>query len=500
MTFPPHLVSDLDLARTFVCPHWPYWERFGDAHLKKQNDEASEHDLFEQLSMERALIDEIAPDVQWIEETSSYEERAQHTERLMQEGAPAIGHPVLMTGDGIGRPSLLLRHAGTSAFGAWAYAPIDIRRTIALRKDEAFRLFFYDELLLTIQHAHAPQLLCKNRDNETFRADTNELWRAEYPAFMETLRQVISGECPLPVYRKGCKDTSPWGEACLKLAADRDDLALVFSISQKHLHALRGNGIETVHQLAELEPLAYEHLASTLSLRALERLHRQAKSLGERSVNVHKPWPDLRTHPAVFFDIESHPESDDDYAYGCLVRLMDGTETFHTFTTLDGSLADAEALWHAFLTFLTTLPDDARIYHYGDYEPTRFHQLAARYHTQNNVRLIHFFDQFVDVQELVRACVVFPLFFYSLKSIGTCIGFSRDEETVRHGRDSVRLYETWLTSREEGIARTLIRYNEDDVRELAAVCQWGETYAKEACTYTEPYPWMLAPACKSVIV
>ena len=466
-----------------MCPHWPYWERFGDPALKHTDDEADAQDLFEMLWSEQAIILQLAPEALFVSATNAAE-AAKQTEELMQQGASAIAKPTLLTEDGFGRPSLLLRKEGSSRFGDFLYVPLDIRRGIHLRKDEAFRLFFYGDLLEIIQGTAPTSYTFVNRDGMCFAAAIEE--RAlEYREYIQRLRQTIDGACPEPVFRKGCQDTSPWGRACKQLAQSRDDIALLFSISQKQMSGLRSQGIETVHQVAEMDPAQLDGVAPGLTLRSLIRLQRQARSLVDRSVIIRSPWTESAAHTHVFFDIESHPGTDEDYLYGFLVRdtgAPDQWQTIDTFTS-----GSEYALWSQFLDFVHALPPNYRVYHYGDYEYTRLTTLAQRYHT-HDPSLTQFMERMVDVKELVRDCLILPLFFYSIKAVADFFGYHW-HESIRHGRDSVRMYERWLQTKDSSIATTLTRYNEDDVRGLAHAVRWAEIWAKTETTYIPPYPW-----------
>lgn len=478
-------LTDLDIARAFVCPHWPYWDRFGDQKLKRTNDEAEMEDLFEMLWNEKTIIEQLGPKAVFVDE-SDQRKAAEQTEQLMQEGVAAIANPVLLTEIGSGRPSLLLRKEGTSRFGAYAYAPLDIRRGIHLRKDEAFRLFFYGDLLEQIQGTQPTSFTFANRDGVCFEAKADEL-AVEFRDFIERLRQTIDGECPDPVYRKGCQDTSPWGQACFQLAQSKDDLALLFSISQKQMAGLRAQGIETVHQAAEMDPIQLDGTAPGLTLRSLIRLQRQARSLVDRSILVRHPWPEAAPHTHVFFDIESHPGTDEDYLYGFLVRDEGVPERWQTIDTF--SSGSEETLWKAFLAFIQTLPQNYRVYHYGDYEYTRLTTLAQRYRT-NDPWLTQFMERMIDVKELVRDCLVLPLFFYSIKAVAGFLGYHWRED-IRHGRDSVRMYERWLEEKDPSVAAALQTYNEDDVRGLAHAVVWAERHARKEETILPPYPWTI---------
>ncbi len=481
---PASRLTDLDLAHAFVCPHWPYWERFGDPKDKRAEAGAHASDLWESLWNETELLKAVAPKAEPVEGETP-EERFRATERLMQAGVPAILHPCLLTDDREGHPTALLRRPGRSRFGDFLYIPIDVRRGTRLRKDETFRLFFYAELIEAIQGAAPTALLCVNRDGAILSPESTESME-EYREFTQRLRRTIDGECPEPVYRKGCADTSPWGNACLRLATERDDIALLFSISQKQMSGLRAQGIETVHQAADMDPLQLDGAAPGLTLRGLLRLQKQARSLIDRAVIVREPWPSPSAHAPVFFDIESHPGTDEDYLYGFWIQQADGSWSAQALDRFDGS--SERDLWERLLAFLQTLPPNYRAYHYGDYEMTRLTGLATRYGSEQNPWLAQFLSRLVDVKELVRDTLVLPLFFYSLKSVAAFLGY-RWREEIRHGRDSIYVYEAWQQTRDPDLATSLRRYNEDDVRGLAHIVQWAETWARQEGAYHMPYPW-----------
>lgn len=480
---PSPQLTDLDIARAFVCPHWPYWERFGDPALKRADDEAAAEDLFEVLWNEHAIIEQLAPNASFVTETDLVL-AAEQTELFMSQGALAIAKPTLLTDEGSGQPTLLLRKEGLSRFGDYLYTPIDIRRGIHLRKDEAFRLFFYGDLLEKIQGAYPPSFVFANRDGVCFEASIDAL-AIEYREFINRLRQTIDGTCPDPVYRKGCEDTSPWGRACFGLAQSKDDLALLFSISQKQMSGLRSQGVETVHQAAEIDPIQLDGTAPGLTLRSLVRLQRQARCLVDRSIMVRASWPQTPPHAHVFFDIESHPGTDEDYLYGFLVRNEGVADEFQSLDTF--SSGTEEHLWNKLLSFIRTLPTNYHVYHYGDYEYTRLTTLAQRYRTSDPL-LTEFMERMIDVKELVRDCLVLPLFFYSIKAVAGFLGYHWRED-IRHGRDSVRIYEQWLATKDPALAAMLQTYNEDDVRGLAHAVTWAETYANAENIFLPPYPW-----------
>lgn len=478
----PVWITDVDIVRFFACPHWPYWERFGDPALKRSLD-TSESELLEKLWHEQEVIKVLAPEIVHLS-TDEYTAGAEETERLMQAGVPAIYRPMLRYGRWIGRPTLLLRIDDPSHLGPFSYIPVDIRRSHAMRKDEQMRLLFFAWLIEMKQGVYPSRLEMVNADREHLTVSPEQHQEA-FRDLLFRLEGVCDGELPEPVYRKACEDTSPWGQACFKLAVEQDDIALLFNVTQRQLHSLRLLGVQTVHQAAEIEPLDYVDREPGLTFKALLHVQRQAKSLVERSVIVRSAVESPRCSLEIFFDIESHPGTDSDYVYGLFTR-REGKEEFLRFTA--EAPEQEERLWREFLVWLETLPSDACIYHYGDYEQTRLTVMAKRYHDEENPWLKRFCSQMIDIKELVSDHVTFPIFFYSLKAIGAFLGVRRSED-IHHGRESVFVYEDWLKTKNPFLWRQLLEYNEDDVRATASLLDWLRVYAKTDATYAEPYPW-----------
>lgn len=168
----------------------------------------------------------------------------------------------------------------------------------------------------------------------------------------------------------------------------------------------------------------------------------------------------------IHFDIESDPPRQADYLFGFLLRDTDGDRYEHIVATKP---EDEGKMWQLFLHWLGGLPDRYVVYHYGDYEMTRLTALEARY--GGSPALARFQEAMIDLNEIIKEDVVFPLYFYGLKDIGGYIGFERGKQ-VATGSQSVEFYEAWLAKGDKKKLDAVIRYNEDDVRATAALKDW----------------------------
>ncbi len=478
-----HLTAS-DYYRFFQCPHWPYWERFGDRKDRRPLTEAEEERQADGLEHERKIVEQQFGTAETVMAKDA-EEGFPLTLALMQKGAPLIYQGWLMDGDWVGKPDVLERRDGESKFGAWYYAPVDIKRAHELKKEHKAQLAFYATLLEHIQGTFPSGAAIVNGDGERLSFDASS-FVVEFAELTEQIQRIRAGERPEPVYRKSCVDTSPWGDACFRLASEHNDIALLFNVDVKKLRSLRSCGIRTVDDAAELNPEALEGCAPSLTLRGLESVKRQARSLRDKTVIIREPFKDANVGMEIHFDIESHPPTDVDYLYGFWLRDVTG-ERPQSF--LVERPEDEGKMWRAFLEWLSTLPSEYTVYHYAAYEKTRLQVLAKRYGDEKNPWLERFSARLTDLKEIARQCAVFPLYFYSLKKICGFLGFAWEGD-VKGGGESVVAYDRWLREGNRDILNAICQYNGEDVRATAFLLDWLRAYAGEITEYAEPYPWV----------
>lgn len=477
------MLTATDFYRYIQCPHWPYWERFGDRGDRRELTEVEEQRLADGLDHEARVVGRLYGAYSSVS-AATPAEGAEATRELMRQGVPTIYQGWLMDGDWVGRPDILERHEGESALGSWYYVPVDVKRAHELKKEHIFQLLFYATLLEKLQRRFPSHPAILNSDGERLEIEP-QTHMAEFREITSKLERIIAGEQPEPVYRKTCEDTSPWGKACFRLAKEHDDIALLFNVDINKLTFLREHGVKTIYDAAELDPTTLEGQAPGMTLRALQSIQRQARSLVDQSVIVKKGWKHETVGLEIHFDIESHPMTDTDYLYGFWIK--DGGEGRYVSFLADRP-EDEEKMWKAFLAWLPTLPADYTIYHYATYEATRLTILGKRYGDTENPLLQHFRTRLVDLKEGAREHAVYPLYFYSLKNICKFLGFSWTS-SVKSGGASIGAYEHWIASQDRAILDDIVCYNRDDVRATAHLLAWLNTYAREETVYTKPYPW-----------
>ena len=477
------MLTDQDVYHYINCPHWPYWERFGDAALRRPLPLDEEARLADRLGEERALVQRLFPAFQEVVATD-LQEACEHTLQLMQAGVEVIYRGCLQNDGWSSRPDLLLRAEGKSVFGDYYYVPWNLRRGHELKKEYKAELMTHVSLLEIIQRRFPREPGTITADGERFSFDAAEMV-GEWQEIKAALERIEGGERPDPVYRKSCEDTSPWGRACFQLAAEGNDIALLFNVDVRKLQALRSLGIRTVDEAAEMDPVQYEGQIPGLTLRALQAVQRQARSLREMSVIIREPFTHETAGAEIHFDIESYPPLDIDYLYGFWM-FQDGVGSYRSFVAEKPE--DEEKLWKDFLAWLPTLPSTYTVYHYANYEATRLMVLAARYGDTENPWLERFIDSMFDLKEAARDHAVFPLYFYSLKKICQFLGFDWSGE-VKNGGDSISVFRRWLQTGDRAILESLLQYNQDDVEATVFLLNWLKRYAQQETVYSSPYPW-----------
>lgn len=476
-------ISARDFYRFLQCPHWPYWERFGDPKDKRALTEAEEERLSDGLEHEKEIVESMFVEVEEVE-IKSPEEGFKKTLDLMRAGEPFIYQGWLQHENWRGRPDILERQPGKSNFGDYFYVPVDIKNAHRLKKHHRAQLVFYCYLLEKIQGHFPGYPAVINADGERIAFSAEE-FIPDFENMLEKVERMIDGECPEPVFRKACMDTSPWGRACLRLAEEKEDIALLYNVDVRRLKALRYFGIRSIHDAVDMDIDALEGQAPGLTRRALEAAKRQAVSLTKQAVIIRAPYESQTQGLEIHFDIESHPPTDRDYLYGFLIRKPEGDE-YISFVA--DKPEDEEKMWREFLAWCDKPPEVFTVYHYAPYEYQRLNQLAKRYETQDHEGLIRFMNGFVDVKELIRAHAVFPLYFYSLKSIAKFLGFSWKGD-VQGGGESIFAYDRWLETGERSHLESIIAYNEEDVRATAFLTDWLNEYANDEQIYEQPFPW-----------
>lgn len=451
------------------CPHWVYFDFHGDPEKKQKLPKFAEMLMDMGLAHEQDVISR--HDVVEVKGETAREKFAA-TLRLMEQGVPRIYHGYLMAGDMAGEPDILERRDdAVSKFGPYAYHAIDIKSAERLHDAHKYQLSMYADLLEAVQGWRPEYGFIMNGSRTLLGFPFTEADR-EYREVTKEIRAAMAGECPAPYVSSGCKQ-SPWFKECVALAERLDDVTLLYNVRKKTLDQLRARGIDTVAKAARMDVESLMQKDDSFSRKTLDRIVVQARSLRSGKHFVRKAVVLPQTPTEIFFDIEGDPLRQVEYLFGFLVRDEGGERYEYQIAE---SPEQENVMWQAFLEWLTRLPKTYTVYHYGTYEKTKIDALAAIY--GGSPALDYFRDALIDLNEIVKDKLVFPLYFYSIKDIGKYIGYERSGK-ITGGGESVAFYEEWLEKRDRKKLDEILTYNEDDVIATRHLKDWLAKNAAE---------------------
>jgi uncharacterized protein len=467
-----------------ICPDWIWHDRFSDPADKGQLTELTLK-LFEQGVLHEK---EYIKDLQFAAVTKVDLQGAfQDTMDLMSKGADLIYQGVIQfEADGVlyrGRPDLLKKMPGQSKFGNFYYYPIDIKSSKEAKKEQEFQLVLYSMILENLQNIFPDRAEIININKETIPVVISPKVKEKAISRIYEILDIIKGQKPPLKLVSECKN-SPWYSKCVAQAEAANDLALIHNFDSRGHQALRDSGINTVKDIAAME-ISLLPKVPFAPLKVLERIKIQAHSLITNEV-VWLSKPDIPNAPIkIYFDIEGDPLTQVEYLFGfwvvgdpegkyaqCPNCRMFKEEGKYFIYFIAESPEDEQRLWNEFLQWVKCLPHDQYyVYHYADYERSRTLSMAARY--SSSEEFIYFCSRLVDLMKTRERCVIFPLYFYSIKDIAKSkfVNF-KWRHAKEGGAQSISWYKEWLESNDRNILNTIIDYNEDDVRATEFFHKW----------------------------
>lgn len=478
-----------------TCPDWIWFDRYGDQQLKGEIPELAQKLLEQGVLHEEEYIADL--DVTSVDAPAG-ELAYQTTVELMKQGVPYIYQGAIrMSTETVhyqGRPDLLEKRSGHSAFGEYYYTPIDIKNSTDLKREHWLQLTLYAMILENVQQRFPNEVAIINRDKIRIDYTLTETHRTKTQAQVNEIISVMQGQKPPLKLVSKCKN-SPWFQQCIRQAENANDIALIYKLDSRASQGLRQLSIHTVTQLAELNP---DHLPKIphLSAHTLQRAQAQARSLMTGEI-IWRAEPHISDSALkIYFDIEGDPLLQVEYLFGFWVvgdplgkyakfgQVRDYPDEGKYYIYFIAEHPDDEStMWQQFRQWVNSLPEEYLVYHFADYERSRTKGLAVEYETTPDTQfdaqpdtqpaLTRFFDALVDLSKVVQSSVIFPLYFYSIKDIAKSKFVDyRWRHPKAGGAQSIFWYEKWLETGDRQVLDDIINYNEDDVVATEYLHQW----------------------------
>ena len=477
-----------------TCPNWIWHDFHSDPKDKGELSELTLK-LFEYGVLHE---EECIKDLQYESVTVVDPEQAfDQTLKLMVSGAELIYQgEIQYEKEGImyrGRPDLLKKVEGKSKLGDYYYTPIDIKSSKEIAPEQKFQLVMYATILEGVQGFFPPSVAIINGEKNTIELDVSIEVREEMQKRINEILSIINGKKPPMKLISSCK-SSPWYAKCLVEAEAVEDIALIYKLDARSFPVLRENNINTIHDAAKMI-IADLPKVPHATIETLERAKLQAQSLVDKEVKwVSDPVvPDASLK--LYFDIEGDPllkveylfgfwvvgDAEEKYAKIGKVRSYQGEGKYFLYFIAEQPEDEAK-LWGDFLSWVSLLPKDYCVYHYANYERTRTSKLSLKYGTSEHFK--NFLTKLVDLEKIRKECVVFPLYFYSIKDIAKSkfLNFKWRHEKAG-GAQSIFWYEKWIETHDKSVLDDIVDYNEDDVRATEFLHMWFlEEYKKSQKT------------------
>ncbi len=456
-------ITEKTFYKYIKCPNWVYF----DVH----KDEDKLHEPLMEKLIEDGLLREkqmeVVTDRQDLCEVTAEDpdEAFSQTLAFMAEGRQTIFRGVLVDKHWVGNPDLLEKVEGKSKLGNYYYVAADIKRSSSIKDDYKFQGCFYAELLEKVQGVKPVQGYVVNSTKEVMPFVIDE-FEAEFGLTLSEIEKIVTGDKPTHFVTSGCKQ-SPWFKECREESEICEDLSLLNRVWRNEVSVLNDAGVKTITELSLKSVTDLERLAPNLSLHRLETMRDQAIAIkdGRHMIRANVEMPEAKVD--LYFDIESDPLRDFDYLFGILA-VEDGQEKYDAFFAQDPS-QEAE-MWNEFIMYIER-HIDSPIYHYGWFEKVVINRFAAKYGISEIAR--EALDRnMIDLLELLRPSVIFPLSFYSLKDIASYIGFKWRSDDAS-GANSVLWFEEWFEDKsKKDLLQKIYEYNEDDVIATYKLQRW----------------------------
>ena len=456
--------------RFFQCPHWLWYDLYGDQNKKGNVPPLIEMIYQHGLRHEKEIIksrrfEEIKPEL-----FKDLDEAFFATVEMMRQGKN-IYHGVLMDQHWVGIPDLLearpVEPGMKSEFGGHYYVVYDIKSSNEIKDEYKFQLVFYSLILERIQGVRPREayIINVNGEEKSFAIDD---FLDYFHLTRETIERILDGEKPPPFLKSTCRH-SPWHGVCVEETEKCNDVSLVYRLSQNDQRRFYEAGIHSVRELADADLDDLRSKFEDWPFDKILRFHNQANVLMTREPIILKKAVFPKVENEIYFDIESDPTRGVDYLLGVLIKKTDGSAEYKYFLVKDEQ--KEEDIWNQFLDFIETL-DNFVIYHYSYYEREVFDRLAKKYCISLALEN-KFKDNTLDLHRIAVETVVLPLYFYSLKDIAQYLGFKWQANDAG-GAESVVWYDRWIETGDKTFLEKILKYNEDDVRATLFVKEWLE--------------------------
>jgi predicted RecB family nuclease len=508
------ILSASDLSRFLGCRHLtgldlaatrglrPRPRRVEDPLLEVLWKRGLEHEAAYVASLE--ATGHRVTDLRPFDSFDTQDEHVQATLEAMQRGDDVIVQAALRDDSWFGKPDVLRRVPGSSAFGNWSYEVIDTKLSRETKAGTILQLGLYSEMLGRVQQARPETFHVVTPDkvapHQKYRLD-------DYAAYFRLIRtlmldtialdpdEILQSFYPEPVAQ--CEICS-WAMQCRDKRRADDHLSLVAGITRIQRRELDTQGIRTLTALGGMviDPFPFKPRRGSVEsfIRTREQARLQVASR-DREIPLFELREIVESHDEglcrlpepspgdIFLDLEGDPfatEGGREYLFGLVTTGEDGSVQYRSFWGL--TERDERVAFEAAMDVITAAWEKdpgMHVYHYAPYEPSAFKRLMGRHVTRE-----HELDNllrngsFVDLYAVIRQGVRVGTERYSIKNLEPLYAFKRTVE-LADARRCLQAMEHALAMGTHEVIPDEVRnaieeYNRDDCVSTLRLRDWLE--------------------------
>ena len=482
------LISPSDLNNFVSCKYLIINEIKYLKKLIKKNEETIDQKLWKKygLDHEKKYLEIFKKDykkIVSINQDETEEIRNKKTIDAIKSGYDLIYHGFLIDDNFRGEVDFLIKTEKPSDLGDYSYVVYDTKVSRKPRPRHIYQITAYSHMLSKVQGV-LPEKMYLIDGADIFHhykpKEILDLYLFKKSNFEKFIKNVENEK----IYPEKCNHCALCGFAdeCKKIWEDDNYINQVAKITSSQIEKLKKVGINTVEKLSKSNP---DNLNVKINNQTLKNLISQAQLQEEKRLTGKSKYivldPDRgkgfyklpeTNEGDLFFDIEGFPQEDGrgfEYLHGIYLQSKDGYD-FKPFWAKDFKKEYEKKNFIdliEFFKFHFEKYPKANLYHYNSYEKRALRQLASLYSSDfpegiNFVDYLLRAEKFVDLFLIVNQCVRTSEKDMSLKTIeGVLYKFKRIGD-IQKAEDSVKLYDYWLTSKDEKTKQNIIDYNKED--------------------------------------
>lgn len=248
---------------------------------------------------------------------------------------------------------------------------------------------------------------------------------------------------------------------CRQNAIAKDDLSLLFRVTEKEQKKFNSKGLFTVTQLSyTFRPRRRPKRLVTKR----EKYHHSLKALAIRERKIHIVGsPELKIEGTpVYLDVEGLPDRDFYYLIGVHIKTAAGSIQHSLWAD---RADDEEKIWANFLYILSGIENPILI-HYGSFETTFLKRMCDRYvETLESSVMAKAIESAVNLLSVIFAQIYFPTFTNGLKEVAGYLGFAWSDPDAS-GVQTIAWRHDWEIAQTPCLKATILAYNAQDCEAL----------------------------------